>query len=250
VPAATASLLLNLELVATVVLAAVVFHEHIGRRVAAGTGLVVAGGVVLTWSAAPQFRLGAVFVAGACVCWAIDNCITATLADVAPHHITLAKGMVAGSANVVLGLLVASRPSAAQIAAALIIGALGYGLSITLWVTGARDLGAARGQLIFAIAPFVGAVIAWVVLGDPVTVAQLVALVLALVGVTAVLNSSHHHEHRHMPVDHEHDHGHDDGHHDHAHPDVVARHVHAHRHQELVHAHPHVPDLDHRHGHT
>src|SRR5205823_2478450 len=97
-PAATASLLLNLELVATVVLAAVVFHEHIGRRVAAGTVLVVTGGVVLTWSAAPQLRLGAIFVAGACLCWAIDNCITASLDALAPHHITLAKGVVAGSA--------------------------------------------------------------------------------------------------------------------------------------------------------
>jgi drug/metabolite transporter (DMT)-like permease len=249
-PAATASLLLNLELVATVVLAAVVFHEHIGRRVTAGTVLVVIGGVVLTWSAAPQLRLGAIFVAGACLCWAIDNCITASLDALAPHHITLAKGVVAGTANVALGLWVASPPSAAQIVAALVIGALGYGVSITLWVTGARDLGAARGQLIFAIAPFVGAVIAWVVLGEPVTAGQLVALGLALIGVAAVMNSAHLHEHHHISVDHEHEHEHDGSHHEHEHPDAVKRHVHPHRHHELVHAHPHVPDLHHRHAHA
>ncbi len=248
-PAATASLLLNLELVATVLLAAVVFHEHIGRRVAAGTTLVVAGGVALTWTAAPELRLGVLFVAGACLCWAADNCITASLDELAPHHITMAKGVVAGSANLVLGLLVATAPSPSQIVAALVIGAIGYGLSITLWVTGARDLGAARGQLIFAIAPFVGAVIAWVVLGDPVTTAQVAALILAIVGVSAVLHSSHFHEHHHVSMEHEHEHEHDGSHHEHDHPEAVEHHLHPHRHRDLVHAHPHVPDLHHRHGH-
>jgi hypothetical protein len=158
----------------------------------------------------------------------------------------MAKGIVAGSANLALGLIIAAPPSPGQLFAALAIGAIGYGLSITLWVTGARDLGAARGQLIFAIAPFVGAVIAWAVLGVPVTTAQLVALGLALVGVSAVLNSSHLHEHHHVPLEHEHEH---DNHHDHDHPGDVERHVHLHRHRELVHAHPHVPDLHHRHEH-
>src|SRR3954471_20007816 len=158
----------------------------------------------------------------------------------------MAKGVVPGTANLALGLAIAGPPSLSQLVAGLTIGAVGYGLSITLWVTGARDLGAARGQLIFAIAPFVGAVIAWVVLGEPVTAAQLVALGLALIGVVAVMNSSHLHEHHHISVDHEHEHEHDDRHHDHAHPDLVERHVHPHRHQELVHAHPHVPDLHHR----
>ena len=248
-PAATASLLLNLELVATVILAAVIFHEHIGRRVAAGTTLVVTGGVVLTWSAAPELRLGAIFVAGACLCWAVDNCITASLDEFASHHITMAKGIVAGSANLVVGLIVATAPSASQAVAAVGIGVLGYGLSITLWVTGARDLGAARGQLIFAIAPFVGAVVAWVVLGEPVTTAQLVALGLAVIGVSAVLNSSHLHEHHHAAVEHDHEHEHDDSHHNHDHPAGDDRHAHPHLHRELVHAHPHVPDLHHRHGH-
>jgi drug/metabolite transporter (DMT)-like permease len=248
-PAATASLLLNLELVATVILAAAIFHEHIGRRVTAGTALVVTGGVVLTWAAAPELRLGAIFVAGACLCWAIDNCITASLDELAPHHITMAKGVVAGTANLALGLVIAAPPSLSQLLAALTIGAIGYGLSITLWVTGARDLGAARGQLIFAIALVVGAVIAWVVLGDPVTTAQLVALALAVIGVGAVLNSSHLHEHHHVPVEHDHEHEHDDSHHDHVPSRTVERHVHTHRHEELVHAHPHVPDLHHRHEH-
>jgi drug/metabolite transporter (DMT)-like permease len=250
-PAATASLLLNLELVATVLLAAVVFHEHVGSRVASGTALVVTGGAVLAWSSTPELRLGALLVVAACVCWGVDNCVTAGLDELAPHHITMAKGLVAGTVNLGIGLLVATVPSIGSIVAALVIGAFGYGLSITLWVAGARDLGAARAQLIFATAPFVGAVIAWMVLGESVTSAQAVAVVLAATGVAAVLNSAHLHEHHHHAVDHDHEHGHDDGHHDHVHLDVLAgRHQHPHHHGELVHSHPHVPDLHHRHQHT
>jgi drug/metabolite transporter (DMT)-like permease len=249
-PAATASLLLNVELVATVILAAVLFHEHIGPRVATGTVLVVSGSALLTSTAGPALRLGALFVVGACLCWAVDNCVTASLDEMAPHHITMAKGLVAGSANLTIALVIGHLPSLHVILGALIIGALGYGLSITLWVAGARELGAARGQLIFAVAPFVGAVIAWTVLGEPISTAQVIALVLTAVGVSAVVWSSHLHEHRHVAVEHEHEHVHDDSHHNHDHPEPPVRHVHRHRHRELVHAHPHVPDLHHRHEHT
>ena len=250
-PAATASLLLNLELVATVLLAAAVFHEHIGSRVAAGTALVVSGGAVLAWSSSPELRLGALLVIGACACWAVDNCVTAELDELAPHHITMVKGVVAGVANLAIGLVVASAPSVGAIVAGLVIGAFGYGLSITLWVAGARELGAARAQLIFAIAPFVGAAIAWLALGEPVTVAQVVAVALAALGVAAVMGSAHLHEHHHDAVDHDHEHVHDDAHHGHVHAASEAgRHQHPHRHDVLVHSHPHVPDLHHRHDHA
>ncbi len=250
-PAATASLLLNLELVATVLLAAVFFREHIGSRVAVGTALVVTGGAVLAWSSTPQLRLGALLVVAACVCWGVDNCVTAGLDELAPHHITMAKGLVAGVANLAIGLLVADPPSLGSVVAALVIGALGYGVSITLWVAGARGLGAARAQLIFAVGPFVGATVAWTALGETMTAAQAVALVLAAAGVAAVLDSAHLHEHRHHATQHDHEHIHDDAHHDHHHPErVVGRHQHPHRHVDLVHSHPHVPDLHHRHEHA
>jgi len=246
-PAATASLLLNLELVATVALAALAFHEHLGRRVVSGTILVVTGSAVLTVTAAPTLRLGALLVIGACLCWAVDNCLTATIDSLAPHHITLAKGLFAGSVNLLIGLALDVAPSLRVVALALLIGALGYGLSITLWVAGARELGAARGQLIFAAAPFAGAVISWTVLDERVTASQLFALVFAVAGIAMVLHSSHLHEHSHRSVEHDHEHEHDDLHHDHGH--VTTRHAHVHSHREVMHVHPHLPDLHHRHEH-
>lgn len=250
--AASASLLLNLELVATVVFAALFFGEHIGRRVAAGTALVVVAGVTVTWNDAPDLRLGAVLIVGACICWGLDNCVTADLDQIAPHHITLAKGVMAGSTNLVIGLAAAGQlPSAGLIGASLTLGAVGYGVSITLWVRGARDLGAARGQLIFSAAPFIGALVAWTVLRDSPTWAQAIALVLAASGVGLVVRSGHEHSHVHAPLEHEHEHDHDE-HHDHSPGDhaTMGRHTHRHTHEPLVHAHPHVPDLHHRHEHA
>ncbi len=168
VSAATSSLLLNLELVFTTLVAGLLFHEHIGRRVAAGTALVVVGGLLLGWSGDPTLRWGTVLIAAACLCWAFDNSITAALDQIAPAHITLAKGVIAGSVNLVIGLVSAEPPAGKAIVWALVVGSFGYGASITLWVAGARELGAARGQLVFATAPFVGAVVSWVVLADPV----------------------------------------------------------------------------------
>lgn len=254
-PGATASLLLNLELVATTVLAALVFGEHLGRRVIVGTLLVVAAGVLLAWSGTPELRLGALLVVGACICWGLDNCVTAELDEIAPEHITLAKGVIAGGTNLALGLaLGGGLPAAAELTGALIIGALGYGASITLWVAGARDLGAARGQLVFSSAPFLGVLVAWVVLGDDVRGVELGALVLAAAGVLTVLRSDHEHPHAHRRLDHEHEHAHDDDHHRHAHQgraiSADTRHTHRHVHEPVVHAHPHVPDLHHRHEHA
>ncbi len=132
--------------------------------------------------------------------------------------------------------------------AALAIGAVGYGMSITLWVKGARDLGAARGQVIFATAPFIGAVIAWTVLGETVTELQIVAVIVAATGVVLSLESGHEHHHHHHAIVHDHEHIHDE-HHDHAHDAFTGRHSHPHDHDELVHAHSHLPDLHHRHEH-
>lgn len=251
--AATASILLNLELAATVLLAAAVFREHIGRRVVAGAALVTMAGAVLTWEPGAELSIGALLIAGACLAWGLDNGVTAKIDHLSPEQVVLLKGFVAGFANLALGFALADGGtdiSASQILAALAIGAAGYGASIVLWVKGARDLGAARGQVIFAAAPFIGAVIAWSVLGESVSVAQLLAVAIAAAGVGVSLESAHDHSHAHEAMDHEHEHSHDDGHHDQHHDEPVAgRHTHAHQHAPLEHHHPHVPDLHHRHRH-
>lgn len=252
-PAASASILLNLELAATVLLAATIFREHLGRRLLAGAALVTAAGVILTWEPGAELSIGALLIAGACLAWGLDNCVTAKIDQLSPEQVVLLKGFVAGLANMALGFALAEGAvdvSAGQAVAGLLIGMAGYGASIVLWVKGARDLGAARGQVIFAAAPFIGAVIAWSVLGESVTVAQLIAIVIAAIGVGVSLESAHEHRHAHEVMEHEHEHSHDDDHHDHSHDESAEGcHTHLHQHRPRVHSHPHVPDLHHRHRH-
>jgi drug/metabolite transporter (DMT)-like permease len=257
--AASASILLNLELAATVALAATIFREHLGRRLLAGAALVTAAGLLLAWQPGATIDTGALLIAAACLAWGIDNGVTARIDQLAPEHIVLLKGFVAGTANLILGVVTAGGSSTLggrDVVAALTIGAAGYGASIVLWVKGARDLGAARGQVIFATAPFIGAVVAWTVLGETVTAAQLLAVVIAAVGVAVSIESAHDHAHTHDPVEHEHEHRHDDGHHDHDHdhdhdhghgPSDTGTHTHRHVHRPVTHVHPHLPDLHHRH---
>lgn len=251
--AATASILLNLELAATVLLAATIFREHLGRRVAAGAALVTGAGMLLVWEPGAEVSVGALLIAAACVAWGLDNGVTAKIDQLGPEHVVLLKGVIAGAANLMLGLAFVDDTagiSAGAVVAALAVGAAGYGASIVLWVKGARDLGAARGQVIFATAPFIGVFIAWVALGEAVAWVQLVAVVLAASGVAMSIQSSHEHGHSHEEVEHEHEHSHDDDHHGHCHDDSApVRHTHQHRHQPRTHNHPHVPDLHHRHPH-
>ena len=204
------------------------------------------------WQPGAGFELGGLLIIGACVCWGIDNSVTARIDQLSPEQITFAKGAVAGSVNLILGLVIATAAGAElrQILAALAIGALGYGASITLWVKGARDLGAARGQVIFAAAPFIGALLSWTVLHESISLVQVIAVPIAVAGVALSLRTSHQHAHRHAPLDHEHEHTHDDAHHDHEHPGgPVGRHSHRHHHDPVEHVHDHVPDLHHGHAH-
>ncbi|MBI4933182.1 MAG: DMT family transporter [Actinobacteria bacterium] len=245
-PAGTVSLLLNLELVATAVIAWLFLHEHIGARTAVGIVTVVAGGVVLAGTGS-GFTAGALLVLGACICWGIDNAITASLDSYSPAQITLTKGVVAGTVNLVLGLALTGVPSARVIVVALCIGALGYGVSITMWITGARLVGAARGQTIFALAPFIGAVLAWPLNGEAPTRTLLVAFGVSLTGVLLVASGRHVHAHTHEPFEHTHPIDTDDPHH--APGTIEVLDGQQHRHLVLAHAHEHLPDIHHRHTH-
>jgi drug/metabolite transporter (DMT)-like permease len=207
--AATASILLNTELVATVVLAALFFGERIGRRLLTSVLLITAAGILLTWGPGAAVDVGAVLIIAACVAWGLDNCVTAHIEQLTPQQVVALKGIMAGGVNLVIGLATVgwgSSTDVAQVMAALVIGAAGYGVSITLWVRGARELGAARGQLIFATAPFIGAVTAWTVLGVPVAAVQVVAVLLAAAGIAVSVPPVHRHEHRHDLLVHSHPH--------------------------------------------
>jgi drug/metabolite transporter (DMT)-like permease len=247
------SLWLNLEFVATVLLGRLVFREHLSARgwiAAAGT---LAAAVLLAGGEGGAGLLAVLLVAAGCVCWGFDNHFTALIDGITPAQTTLWKGVVAGTFNVVVGGLIAgSVAGPTPVLAALLVGAVSYGLSITLYIVTAQGLGASRGQMVFSTAPFFGLLLSVSVLGEPLTGFQVLAGGLIAGSLALLFSERHAHVHRHDAVSHQHRHRHDDGHHDHAHGDVPAdaEHLHWHEHEPREHEHRHWPDLHHRHRHA
>lgn len=249
--AASVAMLLNLETTATALLAAFLFREHLGRAAWLGNAGVLGAGLLLSLEGGRPGMLGALLVAGAAVCWGLDNNLTALIDGITPTQSTFWKGLVAGTTTLTLGLILHPvSPSPAWLAA-LCVGGLSYGVSIVLYISSAQTLGATRSQMIFASAPFFGVALAVLWLGEGLTTAQAVAGGLLLLSLGLLFLERHDHDHEHAPTSHQHAHRHDDGHHDHTHPGQPGslRHTHAHDHARQVHSHPHWPDLHHRHDH-
>jgi drug/metabolite transporter (DMT)-like permease len=252
--AAAASLLLTLEGVATALMAWFIFHENFDRRIAIGMACLVAGAIVLSWSGQPSLAglLGPVAILGACIAWGLDNNLTRKVSLADPLQIVEIKGLVAGPVNLALGLIAGGQiPGITASLLAGLVGFLGYGVSLVLFVFALRHLGTARTGAYFSTAPFLGAVAALAFLQEPVTVQLVLAGLLMGVGVWLHLSEHHEHHHIHEPMEHAHPHVHDEHHqHDHAPGDPPGEpHTHAHRHERLTHKHPHVPDMHHHHKH-
>jgi drug/metabolite transporter (DMT)-like permease len=250
--AAGASLLLNLEGLATMGIAWLVFRENVDRRLLLGAFAILAGAALLSWQGRASLEWGTVLIVAACVSWGIDNNLTRKLSSADPVQIAMLKGLVAGAVNLTLVLMQgAALPSTGTILAAGVVGFLGYGVSLALFVLGLRHLGTARTGAYFSLAPFIGALLAVTLLNEPLTVRLIMAGSLMAAGLWLHLTERHEHEHTHDALEHEHRHTHDE-HHQHQHgPDepLNVPHSHWHQHKPLVHRHPHYPDLHHRHEH-
>ena len=254
VTASSASLLLNMEGVLTSLLAWFVFKENFDQRIFIGMLLIVAAGVILSLDQAPVAGLpwGAIAIVGACLCWGIDNNLTRKVSASDPLQIAATKGLVAGAVNLSIGLALGGvLPAPRTVLLAGLVGFCGYGLSLVLFVLALRHLGTARTGAYFSAAPFAGAALSLVMLGEvPGTLFWISAMLMAA-GIWLHLTESHGHEHTHDPLAHGHTHSHD-VHHQHAHDfewDGVEPHVHPHEHVPMTHIHAHYPDIHHRHEH-
>jgi drug/metabolite transporter (DMT)-like permease len=250
--AASVSLWLNLEVVATAIVGALFFHDRLGRRGWLAIGGVVIAGVILALGESRAGILAGCFVALACLGWGFDNQLTSVIASLNPAQTTFWKGLLAGLFNLCLALVLGVTKldwSAAGLA--VLVGAFCYGVSIALYIGGAREMGASRAQLVFAGAPFFGLFFSVLFLGEALAPHYLFAMLCFGVSLFVLFRERHEHRHTHAALVHTHAHRHDDGHHTHRHPGLPAglRHSHPHEHEAMTHAHPHWPDLHHRHEH-
>jgi len=254
VGATTSSLLLNLEAGFTALFAWRIHREPMGRRVLAALVLMALGGALLAFDAAggrSWTLIGALAVMVATMGWALDNVFSRPLADAHAMAVVAGKSalgsLMTGTIALALG---ESLPGGRDLLALLGCGVVGYGISLHLYLLAQRRIGATRTASVFAVAPFIGATLAWLMGDRGAGLLTVVACVLFAFGVWLHATEGHGHRHRHEATDHEHSHRHDDGHHDHVHvPPVQGTHSHPHHHESLEHSHPHAPDLHHRHEH-
>ncbi|MHB1294242.1 MAG: DMT family transporter [Anaerolineae bacterium] len=250
---ANASLLNSFEIVATSLIALLVFREAVGKRMWWAIALVTAASMILAIDdyGSLSFSVGSLLVLLACICWGLENNCTRMLSLKDPVQIVVIKGFGSGGAALGIALLAGAYSSTLlHILLALVVGFVAYGLSIYLYVSAQRELGAARTSAYYAAAPFIGVLVSWIALREAITLPFLVALGMVCVGMRLAVTERHGHVHAHLEHVHAHRHAHDDAHHNHTHTaHVLGEHAHVHQHEVVEHEHAHMPDAHHRHVH-
>jgi drug/metabolite transporter (DMT)-like permease len=249
----SASLLLNLEGVATAMIAVIFFKENAGKHLWLGLIFMTVAGVFLSWD--PHLEkfhiLGPSLVIFAMVCWGIDNNLTRNISDKDPIQIAQIKGVVAGvislSCALILGMNIALNH---RIILALLLGSFSYGISLVLFIKALEGLGSSRTGAFFSFAPFIGAIASLVILREWIGWQMFPAAACMMIGVRLLVSEKHSHLHFHNAITHTHSHNHKDGHHEHQHIQSIHEpHTHKHTHREITHKHVHWPDTHHRHDH-
>lgn len=183
--AASASLLNNFEIVATALIALLLFRERISGRLWGGILFVTLSCALLSFEnlAALEFSAGSLFVLLAALCWGLENNCTRKISAADPLQIVLLKGIFSGLGSVVIGLALGERITVLwAVFAVLCVGFVAYGLSIFFYVYAQRRLGAARTSAYYAIAPFIGALLSLCIFREVPHFTYFIALFLMAVG--------------------------------------------------------------------
>lgn len=191
--AANASLLGNFEIVATTLIACLAFKEAVSKRLWAAIGMITLSSILLSFEGAGsfQFSYGSVLVILATACWGLENNCTRSISDKSTYEIVLLKGIFSGGGAFVIALISGEKiPEIRYILPAMLLGFVAYGLSIFLYIRAQRDLGAAKTSAYYAVAPFVGALLSFAILGEKLTGIYFAALIIMIAGTVFVVKDT------------------------------------------------------------
>jgi len=252
--AASVSIWLNMELVATAIIGVLIFKDSLDKHTWIAVVLTIAAGVITSFAEGVSGITSGLLITAACICWGIDNHLTAITDGASPQTVTFVKGIVAGTVNLLIGCILSGNAIPIDnIFEAIIVGIFAYGISIMLYVTSAQNIGATRSQILFSTAPVWGVILSYLLVHEPFHWVHLISIALLSLAVIISNLSSHGHRHTHLVMEHIHYHQHADGHHTHLHDGETVPgnkwHSHLHKHEPITHQHPHDPDLHHRHEH-
>ena len=236
---ANASLLGNFEIVATTVIALILFKEAVTKRLWVAIGLITLSSILLSFEGTDSFHFsyGSLLVIMATVCWGLENNCTRELSSKSTYQIVMLKGLCSGLGALVIALIKReSFPGIGYIAIALALGFVAYGLSIFMYVRAQNVLGAAKTSTYYAVNPLIGALLAFVFLSESLSWMYVIALIVMVIGSALVVVDTfirqHDHEHQHTFT-----HSHGGSTHTH-----TVRHSHVHKH--------YLTEEKHRHRHS
>lgn len=239
---ANASLLGNFEIVATTLIALLVFKEKISKKLWTAITLITISSIILSFegSGSFQFSAGSIFVLLATVCWGLENNCTRKISEKSTYQIVTIKGLCCGVGSFVIANIIGeSLPKIEYVTLAMVLGFVAYGLSIFMYIRAQRDLGAAKTSAYYSVAPFIGAFLAFVVNGEQLTAVYLFGLLFMITGTVFVvadtLICNHNHVHTHL-ITHTHNgttHTHTVTH-AHAHDHICRPQEHSHRHNRKI----------------
>ena len=249
---ANASLLNNFEIVATSLIAALVFKEALSRRLIAAIALVTAASIVLSFEGEGSFQFndGSLLVLAAACCWGLENNCTRKLSGRSSVQITTIKGSFCGIGSRAVALIRGeSLPAFRWIPVVMLLGFVAYGLSINFYSRAQKRLGAAKPSAFYSVAPFLGAMLGMLLLGEQPGVQFYVGLVIMAIATVLLgkdtISVQHSHMHTHV---HSHPHCHGDLIHTHEHTHTHS-HLHVHGEDEAAHGHSHEILEGHDHTH-
>lgn len=249
---ANVSLLNNFEIVATSLIALIIFKEEISKKLWLAIGFITIASIILTFEGEKTFtfNLGSVFVLLASTAWGFENNSTRKLSNKSSEQIVIIKGIFSGLGSLIVGLILGENlPSINYIFISLILGFVAYGLSINFYIMAQKDLGAAKTSAFYSIAPFLGVTFSIFLLGERPGLRFFIALAIILIGTVIMIKDNisiqHTHEHSHVH-NHMHKHGNLVHCHEHSH---IHSHIHTHGQDLDSHTHKHQDLYDHNHEH-
>lgn len=250
---ANVSLLNNFEIVATSLIALIIFKEIISRKLWLAIGLVTIASVILSFEGegAFSFQQGSLYVLGACICWGFENNCTRMLSNKSSEEIVMIKGCFSGLGSFLIAILLGeSIPALKWIFAVLLLGFVAYGLSINFYIMAQKDLGAAKTSAYYSIAPFLGVAFSMILLGERPGMQFYTAFAIMVISTVLMVKDTielqHNHEHSHT---HCHEHAHGDTVHTHEHTHIHS-HLHVHDEHTESHEHHHKDLENHNHAHS
>ncbi len=243
---ANVSLLNNFEIVATSLIALLIFKEVISKKLWFAIALVTIASIVLSFEGAGAFVFcqGSFFVLGACLCWGFENNCTKMISHKSSVEIVIIKGTFSGLGSFIVALVLGeSIPELQWILCVLVLGFVAYGLSIHFYIMAQKDLGAAKTSAFYSVAPFLGVAFSMLLLNERPGIRFYVALIIMVLStyfmVKDTIELQHTHEHSHGDMVHTHEHTHV---HTHLHTHTGDSENHGHRHELSEHHHAHYAE--------